>query len=59
MCCRMGGTWEEVFALGFLLGLFSWALAATFPTERSEACSQQGDEIRDCKLHKTQSKDCT
>ena len=29
------------------------------PRERSEACSERSDEVRDCKLHITQTKDCT
>ena len=29
------------------------------PTKRNEACSDRSDEIRDCKLHITQTKDCT
>ena len=29
------------------------------PRERSEACSERSDEARDCKLHISQTKDCT
>ena len=29
------------------------------PRERSEACSERSDEVRDCKLHIAQTKDCT
>ena len=28
------------------------------PTERSEACSERCDEVRDCRLHITQAENC-
>ena len=40
-------------------GPFPWALVGPFPTERSEACSERSDEVRDCKLHIRQTEDCT
>ena len=36
-----------------------WALCGSFPTERCEACLERRDEVCDCKLHITQTKDCT
>ena len=36
-----------------------WALVGPFPTERSEACSERSDEVRDCKVYITPTKACT
>ena len=65
-CCR-GGAGGLSFYLWALVGPvpralpgpFPWALVGPFPTEGSEACSERIDEIRDCSLHITLTKDCT
>ena len=50
---------HTTFDIWHCLGPFPCALVGTFPTKRSEACSERSDEVRGCKLHITQSKDCT
>ena len=38
---------------------FPWALVGSFFAERRESCSERRDEVCDCKLHTTQTNDCT
>ena len=47
------------FDICHCLGPFPCALVGLFPTEPGDACSERSDEVRDCKLHITQTKDCT
>ena len=41
------------------LGPCPCAPVGLFPTEQSAACLERSDEVRDCKWHMTQTKDCT
>ena len=49
----------NICTLTLVLTRFEYMCARRRPTERSEACSERSDEGHDCKLHITQTKDCT
>ena len=41
-----------------IVGPFPWTFVGPFAAERSELCSERSDEVRDCKVLITQTKDC-
>ena len=56
MSCFEGSPPQTICTPTLVLTNFEYIHACLGPTERSEACS---DEARDCKLHITQTNNCT